>query len=144
MTSLIRAMARWMCRVAGAEAAVVRVRAIRGAIDVPSDDVAAIHRGVAALISTMEQRNAIVPAQVISALFTVTPDITSMFPARAARAVGWGAVPLMCATELAIQGALPMCIRVLVHVELPADQAVEHVYLGGAAALRPDLSPPRR
>lgn len=117
-----------------------RIRAIRGAIDIPADECDAVRDAVITLVAELEHRNVIVPDQVISAIFTATPDITSMFPALAARAAGWGAVPLLCATEIVVPGSLPRCIRVMVHVELPAQQMVEHVYLRGAAALRPDLA----
>jgi chorismate mutase len=116
------------------------VRAIRGAIDIPADEPDAVHDAVLTLVAEVEYRNVLVPDQVISAIFTATPDITSMFPALAARAAGWGAVPLLCATEISVPGSLPRCIRVMVHAELPGQQVVEHVYLRGAAALRPDLT----
>ena len=118
----------------------LRVRAIRGAIDIPADEPDAVHDAVRTLVGELERRNVLVPDQVISAIFTATSDITSMFPALAARAAGWNTVPLLCTTELAVPGALPRCIRVMVHVELPAQQVVEHVYLRGAAVLRPDLA----
>jgi chorismate mutase len=81
-----------------------------------------------------------VPADVISALFTVTSDLTSEFPARAARDLGWVDVPLICTVEIPVPGALPRCIRVLLHIETArAKAAIEHVYLEGARVLRPDL-----
>lgn len=120
--------------------AVPRIRAIRGAIDIAVDEPDAVHDAVITLVAELEHRNVLVPDQVISAIFTATPDIRSMFPALAARAAGWGAVPLLCATEIAVPGSLPRCIRVMAHVELPAQQAVEHVYLRGATALRPDIA----
>ena len=77
----------------------------------------------------------------ISAIFTVTPDITSEFPARAARELGWVDVPLLCAMEIPTERGLTRCIRVLLHIEteLPRS-ALRHVYLRGAKELRPDLS----
>ena len=117
-----------------------RVRAIRGAIDVPRDDPDAIHAAVGELVGALIEQNALGTDRIISAIFTTTPDITSMFPALAARDAGWNAVPLLCATELAVPGSLPLCIRVLVHAELPVGHIVRHVYLGGAVALRPDLA----
>ncbi len=76
----------------------------------------------------------------MSAIFTVTPDITSEFPARAAREIGWVDVPLLCAMEIPAARGLACCIRVLLHVEttLPRSR-MKHVYLRGAVALRPDL-----
>ena len=121
------------------DAMLLRVRAIRGAIDVPRDDAEAIHAAVTELVAALVKQNALGTDRIISAIFTTTPDITSMFPALAARDAGWNAVPLLCATELAVPGALPLCVRVLVHAELPVTQVVRHVYLGGAAVLRPDL-----
>jgi chorismate mutase len=116
-----------------------RVRAIRGAIAIEHDTPDAIHEATATLVREIVRRNQLEIDQIISAVFTSTPDLTSAFPALAARE-GWQAVPLLCATEIAVPGSLPMCIRILVHVERPARLgAVEHVYLGAAAVLRPDL-----
>lgn len=136
-------IAGWIRRLhngARPSAGATRVRAIRGAIDLPIDDAIAIRDAVSVLIATLMQRNALVHDEIISAFFTATPDITSLFPALAAREADWGAVPMLCATEIHVPGSLPRCIRVMVHVELPAYRTVEHVYLGGAAALRPDLA----
>ena len=121
--------------------AATRIRGIRGAIDVEADDPNAVCAAVSVLVATLEERNGIEADRIISAIFTTTPDIRCMFPARAARDAGWGDVPLLCATEIGVPGSLPLCVRVLVHVELPPGRTtVEHVYLGRAAALRPDLS----
>src|SRR5687767_14855180 len=138
-------MEAWLRRRRSAEkrrAAAARIRGIRGAIDVESDSVDAVRAAVSTLVAALERRNGLTAEHVISAVFTATPDITCMFPALAARDAGWGDVPLLCATEIAVPGSLRLCIRVLVHVELPPERAIEHVYLGRAAALRPDLSPP--
>ena len=136
-------LAAWIRRLRRGEwapARATRVRASRGANDLPIDDAVAIRDAVTVLVATLMHRNALTPDQIISAFFTATPDITSMFPAMAARDADWGAVPLLCATEIPVPGSLPRCIRVMVHVELPATRSVEHVYLRGAAALRPDLA----
>lgn len=85
------------------------------------------------------ERNGLDVRDIVSAIFTATPDLTSIFPALPARELGWDAVPLLCATEIAVAGALPRCVRMLVTVERPENRPVEHVYLGGAARLRPDL-----
>ena len=86
------------------------------------------------------ERNALSPDDVISAFFTATPDLTAEFPAYAARLLGFVDVPLMCATEIAVRGAMPRVLRVLVHAETPLARAeVRHAYLRGAAALRRDL-----
>src|SRR5688500_12783639 len=124
------AIAAWVRRI-GADAAsahTTRLRAIRGAVDIELDSPADIRCAVASLVAEIESRNGIAPGAIISASFTTTADIRSMFPAQAARDVGWGDVPLLCATEINVPGSLPLCIRVLVHVELPAGQVVQHVY----------------
>jgi chorismate mutase len=83
-------------------------------------------------------RNGLEHSDIISILFTATDDIHSMFPATAARAVGFGDVPLLCARELSIEGSQPLCIRVMLHVET-AGEPLHHVYLEGARGLRDDL-----
>lgn len=84
--------------------------------------------------------NAIDPEDIASALFTTTPDLTAEYPARAARQLGWGAVPLLGATEMQVGGGLPRCIRVLVHVNTATKPSrIKHIYLRDARALRPDL-----
>ena len=116
------------------------VRAIRGATTVGEDTPGAIRDATQALLREIAARNAIAPADVISALFTVTADLKSEFPARAARDLGWLDVPLLCTVEIPVPGALARCIRVLLHIESHrARAAIEHVYLDGARVLRPDL-----
>jgi chorismate mutase len=119
----------------------LRVRAIRGAIDVADDTPQAMRAAVTELIGEIVARNGLQVSEIVSAIFTSTPDLTSTFPALAAREAGggWENVPLLGATEVGVPGALPRCIRVLITVELPANVEVQHVYLGGAAKLRPDL-----
>ncbi len=143
---MLSAIAAWMRRVEAVSprGTSMRVRAIRGAIDIEVDSRADVRRAVAVLITEIAARNALELDRIISAIFTTTPDIRSMFPAQAAREAGWGDVPLLCATEMMVPGSLPLCIRVLVHVELPAERVAEHVYLGVAASLRPDLALARR
>ena len=116
------------------------IRAIRGAIQVASDDRAAILDATAELVRAVLDRNALTPGQLISVVFTATPDLRAEFPAYAARQIGITDVPLLCATEIDVPGALPRVIRLLAHVEsdLHRDE-VRHVYLHGAAALRTDL-----
>jgi chorismate mutase len=112
------------------------VRAIRGAIQVPANERQAVLDGASELL----RRNQVDPADLISILFTATPDLTAEFPAYAARQLGLTDVPLMCATEMAVPGALPRTLRLLAHVETELARAdIRHVYLGGAAALRTDL-----
>lgn len=116
------------------------VRALRGATTVDADSVEQINVRVQALVERMLERNAVDKEDLISVVFTATDDIHSMFPAAAARGVGLGDVPLLCARELDIDGGTPRCIRVLMHIN--TDQArsdLHHVYLEGAKALRDDL-----
>jgi chorismate mutase len=116
------------------------VRAIRGATTVTADTPEAIRAATQTLLKELAARNAIAPADVISALFTVTNDLSSEFPARAARELGWTDVPLLCTVEIPVPGALARCIRVLLHIESHRPRAaLEHVYLEGARVLRPDL-----
>jgi len=78
---------------------------------------------------------------ICSAIFTTTSDLTSTFPAEAARAMGMGLVPLLCATEIPVPGSMPRCIRILLHVNTEkTQQQIRHVYLGEAARLRPDMT----
>lgn len=116
-------------------------RAIRGATTVSADHPAMIDEAVAELLATMADVNGLSPDDVISAILTATPDLTSAFPAAAARRLGWDRVPLLCAAEIAVPGALPRCIRVLLHVSMEPERAPQPVYLRQAAALRPDLTP---
>ncbi len=116
------------------------VRAIRGATTVEEDTPEAITDRVVTLLRQVLDRNQLAEDDIISILFTATEDITSTFPATAARSMGLGAVPLICARELAVVGSVPFCIRVLLHVttERPRGQ-IHHVYLEGAQGLRDDL-----
>jgi chorismate mutase len=92
------------------------------------------------LLNEIVDRNGVAVPDIISVIFTVTADLTSAFPALAAREMGWLDVPLLCTMEIPVPGALGHCIRVLLHVETdrPRD-AIAHVYLGDAIILRPDL-----
>jgi chorismate mutase len=118
------------------------VCAIRGATVVDCDEPAAIAAAVVELLTAISDSNQLLAHQIISAIFTVTPDLVSAFPAEAARTVGWQGVPLICAMEIPVPGALPRCLRVMVHIQHagPRPQP-RHVYLGAAAQLRPDLQP---
>jgi len=116
------------------------VRAVRGATTVDEDTPEAITERVVALLRQILDRNGLVEDDVISILFTATEDIVSTFPATAARSMGLGAVPLICARELAIDGAVERCIRVMLHVTTERSRDdVHHVYLEGAQGLRDDL-----
>ena len=117
------------------------VRAVRGATQLEVDEREHLLERVAELVKEVLHSNAISDGDLISAIFTATPDIHSEFPAYAARQMGMSDVPLICAQELDIAGAMPRVIRLMAHVEtdLPREQ-VTHVYLHGAAALRSDLT----
>ena len=116
------------------------VRGVRGATTVEADTPAAITERVVALLGQILERNGLAEDDIISVLFTATGDLVSTFPATAARSMGLGAVPLICARELAVEGSVPMCVRVLLHVttERQRDE-IHHVYLEGAQGLRDDL-----
>jgi chorismate mutase len=117
------------------------VRGIRGAITVAHDEPELILSATERLIREIVERNRFQSDDVASALFTVTPDLRSEFPAAAARRIGWTLVPLLNFTEIGVPGRLERCIRVLVHVNTEARQdEIEHVYLEGAVVLRPDLA----
>ena len=118
----------------------LHVRAIRGATTVERDEAGLIRTATRELLEEMVRRNGVTNGALISILFTVTADLRAEFPARAARDLAWDDVPLLCTVEIPVPGALPRCVRVLMHVEssLPRDR-IRHVYLGAARALRPDL-----
>ncbi|MFN0098320.1 MAG: chorismate mutase [Gemmatimonadaceae bacterium] len=116
------------------------IRAIRGATTVAADDPVLIREAVTELLETILNDNDIVPADVISAVFTATPDLISEFPAHAARLFGWTDIPLLCAQELPVHGALPRCIRVMLHAETRRQRSeMRHAYLRDAILLRADL-----
>ena len=118
----------------------VAVRAVRGAIQVDRDDREEVLGAVTELLTAVLERNALQPDDLISVIFTATPDLTSEFPAYAARQMGITDVPLLCATEIAVPGAMGRVLRLLAHVDTTlARSEVRHVYLRGAAALRTDL-----
>jgi chorismate mutase len=116
------------------------VRALRGATTVDTDTPEQLHERVQTLLQRMLDRNGVDKDDLISLLFTATDDIHSMFPASAARAIGFGDVPLICARELDIVGGTPLCVRVMMHVNTTkARSELHHVYLEGAKGLRDDL-----
>lgn len=117
-----------------------RTWGVRGATTATANTPDAILEATREMLQLLLEENALSPAEIVSALFTVTPELQADFPARAARALGWTEVPLLCATEIPVPGALPLCVRVLLHVEPRAPRSgVRHVYLRGARALRPEL-----
>jgi chorismate mutase len=116
------------------------VRALRGATTVDEDTKEQVTGRVRTLVIEMLERNGVDKEDLISVLFTATDDIRSMFPATAARHVGLGDVPLICARELAVVGGAPRCIRVLMHLSTQRTRAeLHHVYLEAARGLRDDL-----
>jgi chorismate mutase len=117
-----------------------RVRAIRGATTVEADTPEAIRTGTQDLVSTLLERNGLVPDDLVSVIFTTTPDLTAAFPATAARDLGLDDVPLLGCQEVDVPGALGLCLRVLVTCYTERSQKeIVHVYLGGARVLRTDL-----
>ena len=117
------------------------VRAIRGATQVDADDRDQVLEATRELVATVLERNELTGEDLISILFTATPDLVSEFPALAARELGLGDVPLMCATEITVPHALPRVLRLMAHVDTPRPRAeVQHVYLRGAVALRRDIA----
>jgi len=118
----------------------VSVRAVRGAIQVDADERDQVLEATTELLAAVLERNAISSDDLISVIFTVTPDIRSEFPAYAARQMGITDVPLLCAREIDVPGAMPRVLRLLAHVETDLPRAdIRHVYLRGAAGLRTDL-----
>lgn len=116
------------------------LRAVRGAISVDRDERDLVLAASAELVREVLERNQLTPDDLVSIVFTATPDLTSEFPAYAARLMGLVDVPLLCASEIAVPGAMPRVLRLLAHVETDLTRAqVRHVYLRAAAALRTDL-----
>jgi len=117
------------------------IRGIRGATTVSADEPDLILQATRELLEAiLEENQGMQPEDVASALFTVTDDLASTFPAQAARQMGWGLVPMLCAREIPVPDSLPRVIRVLVHwnTEVPQTE-ITHVYLRDAVRLRPDL-----
>ena len=117
------------------------IRGIRGATTVAADEPDLILQATRELLEAILDANSgMKPEEVGSALFTVTDDLASTFPAQAAREMGWGLVPMLCAREIPVPQSLPRVIRVLVHWNTETPQsAITHVYLHEAVILRPDL-----
>ena len=117
------------------------VRAIRGAVQVDANERADILEGTTELVSEVMTRNSLVPDDVISVVFTATPDLNAEFPALAARKIGFHDVPLLCASEIEMTRAMPRMVRLLMHVDTDQPRsALEHVYLRGTMALRLDIA----
>ena len=117
----------------------MRLVALRGANTVTENTAEAILSATDALMREILARNLLGADDLVSCIFTLTPDLVAQFPAVAAREMGLSGVPLLCAREIPVPGALPKVIRVLIHSYLPAERKAEHVYLGDAVKLRLDL-----
>lgn len=117
------------------------VRGIRGATTVRANTREEILEATREMLTTLIEVNEINPEDVASAWFTTTPDVNTEFPAVAARELGWTFVPLMCSHEMNVPGSLPLCVRVLIHMNTEKGiHDMHHAYLRGASALRPDLA----
>jgi chorismate mutase len=116
-----------------------RLFALRGAIQVEANESEAIRSATAELLGELISRNGLDPERMVSCLFTCTDDLDAEFPAVAARELGLDSVPLLCAREIDVPGAMPRVIRVMVHYYAPADHRPAHTYLGEAQNLRTDL-----
>ncbi len=124
---------------AGQASAPREMRAIRGAITVAADEPSLILRATVELLRDMMERNHLADEDLVSAFLTVTPDLTSAFPAGAARILGLDDLPVLCAMEIPVPGALPRCVRAMLHVLTHRPRAgIAHSYLHGAEVLRPD------
>src|SRR5674476_136492 len=116
------------------------VRGIRGATTVDRNDATEIREATQELLQMILSENALCTDDLVSAIFTVTPDLDADFPASSAREIGWELVPLLCATEIPVPSSLSRCIRVLIHVNTTRCQSeIRHVFLRNATALRKDL-----
>lgn len=116
------------------------LRALRGATTLEEDSEEQLTERVQALVREMMSRNGVEHDDLVSILFTATEDLTTMFPATAARGSGLGDVPLICARELSVRNGTPRCVRILMHLYTDRERSeLHHVYLHGARALRDDL-----
>jgi chorismate mutase len=118
------------------------IRGIRGAVNIASDEPDEVIQATQKLLeSILEANPTLHPDNLASVLFTATPDLSSVYPARAARALGWNLVPLLCFQEMSVIDSMPNVIRVLLHwnTELP-QESISHIYLGETSNLRHDLA----
>ena len=117
-----------------------RIVAVRGATTIESNTWDSMEERVQEMLLAIMERNDIDHSDVVSVLFTATPDVTVAFPATAARGIGFGDIPLICASEIDVRGGTPLCIRVMLHIYSDRQRdAIRHVYLHGAQGLRDDL-----
>jgi chorismate mutase len=116
------------------------IRGLRGATTCDEDTPAQIEDATQELLRSMMDLNELAHDDVVSVFFTATPDLTSTFPATVARGIGFGDIPLICASEIDVPGAMPKCIRILMHVYTNRSRSeLRHVYLRNAQGLRDDL-----
>ncbi|MBV6520361.1 MAG: Chorismate mutase AroH [Gemmatimonadaceae bacterium] len=120
-------------------AATPRFCALRGATTVAADEGPMVDDAVRELLTALTCANGLRPDDIVSAIFSATPDIHSLYPAAVARALGWTDVPMLCVTEMTTEGAPALCIRVMLHLTLASGRTVRPIYLRGARTLRPDL-----
>ncbi len=117
----------------------IACRGVRGATTIESNTAEEILEATTDLLEALIKLNDIQPEDVVSAVFTTTPELTAAFPALAARKLGWTEVPLLCAHEMAVPGSLQQVIRILLHINSPRSAAeIRHIYLRDARALRPE------
>jgi chorismate mutase len=116
-----------------------RLWAVRGATQAAANEAAAILEATEELMSELLARNDLAPERIVSCIFTSTDDLDADFPAVAARRLGLDSVPLLCAREIEVPGAMERVIRVMVHYYAPAEHRPAHAYMGAAKALRSDL-----
>jgi chorismate mutase len=125
---------------AGVQSTAPMLRALRGATTVCADDAASISDAVGELLGVLVEENGLAPAQVLSAIFSATGDLRSLYPAAVARQLGWHDVPMLCVREMDVDGAPARCVRVLLHLAVERDAPLRPAYLHGARVLRPDLA----
>lgn len=116
-----------------------RLFAVRGAAQAEANEAEAIVAATESLMRELLERNELRAEAMVSCLFTTTGDLDAEFPAVAARRLGLDSVPLICAREIDVPGAMPRVIRTMVHYYAPAEHRPEHVYLGATQELRADL-----
>lgn len=116
------------------------LKAVRGAITVDEDRPEQVIEAAKEVTLAVLEANGLTPDQIVSVIFTSTPDLSSEFPAVGARRAGLVQTPLMCAQEIPVPGSQPRCIRMLLHAYMEPDRAVRHIYLREAVNLRPDLA----
>jgi chorismate mutase len=116
-----------------------RLWAVRAAVQAERNDAESILSATEAIVRELMERNSLEPEAMVSCIFTVTADLDAEFPAVAARRLGLNRVPLLCAREIPVPGAMERVIRALLHYYAPPDHEPKHAYLGAAGDLRTDL-----